>query len=81
MSVFIPMRRNSINPKGIKLTNDELLAKIGRYSKGASRVDSHAWKIVDKIMELHSIDEIKNCVYCEVAYPCRIVEFIEKELE
>ena len=40
------------------MTHDELLAKIDRYAKGASMLDSKAWAALRAVVELHK--PIKN---------------------
>jgi len=71
------------------MTHDELLAKIDRYAKGASMLDSKAWAAFRAVVELHKPDENNQCSECEYYwideikfcdYPCHTIQLIEKEL-
>jgi len=71
------------------MTHDELLAKIDRYAKGASMLDSKAWAALRTVVELHKPMKIGEtltvCRECFVMwennpYPCPTIQAIEKEL-
>ena len=73
------------------MTHDELLAKIDRYAKGASMLDSKAWAALRAVVKLHQPlnEEMSFCVSCQTSYngepdvvvwPCPLIKIIEKEL-
>jgi len=69
------------------MTHDELLAKIDRYAKGASMLDSKAWAALRAVVELHkpvivlTDDPVIVCSHCEsIDYPCPTIQSIERKL-
>jgi hypothetical protein len=72
------------------MTRDEMIGLMSRFSKGASLIDSHAWRAVYAVVELHKPDSTGGCNACEqwtnegayqLHYPCPTIQAIEKELE
>ena len=74
------------------MTYDEMVALVGRFSKGSSVVDMHGWRATKAVLELHQPkveSDLNDYLLCEECteiswrsekWPCHTIKAIQESL-